>query len=70
MNKKGWKFSPFIDGLNKKPDVNVYETIIYSLPGYKAFNSIRAEKTGDGLSIFVEMIYFLKFWKCLNQTPK
>ena len=55
LNKNGWKFSPFMDGLNKKPDIIVLsetwfnETNIDNLPGYKAFNSVRAEKTGSGL---------------------
>ena len=52
LNKNGWKFAPYIDGLNNKPDIIVLsetwfnETNINILPGYKAFSSIRPEKNG------------------------
>ena len=56
--KNGWRFAPYIDGLNKKSDIIVLsemwfnETNIDNLPGYKAFNSVRTKKTGGGLSTF------------------
>ena len=58
LYKNGCCFSAYIDGLNKKPDVVVLsETWLKDgsyddLPGYKAFNSVRTEKLGGGLSIF------------------
>ena len=55
LNKNCWKFATYIDGLIKKPDIIMLietwfnETSIDNTPGYKAFNSKRAEKTGGGL---------------------
>ena len=62
----GWKFAPYCEGLNKKPDIIVLseirfnETNIDNLPGYKAFNSIRAEKRVVDSQFFGEMIYAFK----------
>ena len=50
LNKNGGKYAPYIDGYNKKPETWFYETYIDNLPGYKAFDYIREEKTtGRGL---------------------
>ena len=52
LNKNGWKFAPYIDGLSKKPDVIVLsetwfnETNIDILHWYKELNSKWVGKTG------------------------
>ena len=52
LNKNGWKFAPYTDEVNNKPDIIVLSETWFNeinngkLPGYKAFNSIRAEKNG------------------------
>ena len=68
LNKNGWKFAPYIDRLNKKPDIIVLsetwfnETNIDNLPGYKL--SILC------LRYFVEMDYVSRLQKYQNQTLK
>ena len=66
LNKNGWRFTPYIDRLNKKPNIVIFsetwftETNIDYLPGYKTFNSVRNKKIVGGLSFFVEIVYLSK----------
>ena len=60
LNKNVWKFAPFIDGLNKKPEIIVFSEVWFNernfdnFAGHKAIKSVRTEKkTGGGLSIFL-----------------
>ena len=60
LSKNGYSFAPYIDGLNKKPDVIVLSETwlrpeeIGDIPGYRSFNSVSTEKRAGhgGVSVF------------------
>ena len=74
LSKNGHSFAPYIDGLNKKPDVIVLSETwfrpekIGNIPGYRSFNSVRTEMRAGhgGVSVFCRNDLSLKLIEVSN----